>query len=323
MNRPVIRDVWLLPQTGRALPEYDDAAVNRSVVALTRHATIFIPHNPQEAIMGRIEVLRRQNLGKRGVPLRGLRLSQVPQAGKTKTLEQYIERLKREMALAGLPAHPFAVMYIGLEVSTTIKMLCKRLLKNLGDPHWQVGNADDLRIRLHELMIERGVQLLIVDEVQHLNKPSNDRSDVTDELKRLLDNGTVPLVLVGDDTSLPFFQRNTALAGRLGAPLELSPLGKATARLFKDFCQKLDLAMVEAKVFHEPADLASNRMLRGLIKASGGHIGRVCRIIEAAVEHAALRDATRVEPFDVSHAIDSVAVVAKWVLRNPLKPTGS
>lgn len=323
MNNPVIRDIWLLPQTGHALPEYDGAAVDRSVVALERHATIFIRHEPQAAIMGRIEVLRRQNLGKRGVPLRGLRLSQVPQAGKSKTLEQYIERLSRETALAGLPANPFAVMYIGLEVSTTIKMLCKRLLKKLGDPHWEMGNADDLRLRMHEFMIERDVQLLIVDEVQHLNKQSNERSDVTDELKRLLDNGTVPLVLVGDETSLPFFERNTALAGRLGAPLELSPLGMATAKLFKEFCRNLDLAMVEADVFPEPANLASNRMLRGLIKASGGHIGRVCRIIEAAVEHAALRDATCVEPFDVSCAIENMAMVAKWVDRNPFKPRGA
>lgn len=107
--------------------------------------------------MGRIEILRLQNLGKRGVPLRGLRRGQVPQAGKSKTIEEYIRQFCSRMATAGVPANPFAVMYIGLEVSTTIKMLCKRLLKMLGDPHWKVGNADDLRLRMHELMIERGV----------------------------------------------------------------------------------------------------------------------------------------------------------------------
>ena len=323
MDNPTVRDTWLLPKTGHALPQYDDAAINRSVVALERHATIYIEHGPQAAIMSRIEILRRQNLEKRGVPLRGLRLSQVPQAGKSKTLEEYIKQLRQQTALAGMPINEFAVMYIGLEVSTTIKMLCKRLLKKLGDPHWESGNTDDLRLRMHEFMIERGVQLLIVDEVQHLNKPSNERSDVTDELKRLLDNGTVPLVLVGDETSLPFFERNTALAGRLGAPLELIPLGKATAKLFKEFCNNLDLAMKDAKVFPEAAGLADNRMLKGLIKASGGHIGRVCRIIEAAVEQAALRGATHVEPFDVSTAVENVAMVAKWVDKNPFKATGA
>jgi len=314
---------WLLPKTGHALPQYDDVAIQRSVTALNRHATIYVVHGPHEVIRARIEVLRVQNLGVRGVPLRGLRLSQVPQASKSKTVEEYIRRHNEGAALAGVPANPFAVMYLGLETSTTIKMLCKRLLKMLDDPHWNVGNADDLRIRMHEFMIARGVELLIVDEVQHLVKPSNDSTDVTDELKRFLDNGTVPLVLIGDEKSLPFFKRNDALAGRLGTPLELSPLGRETAKLFKEFCHNLDLAMVAADVFPQSAKLSESRMLTGLIKASGGHVGRVCRIIEAAVEQAALRGADHVEPFDVSNAVESVAMVAGWVARNPFKASNA
>lgn len=168
MTKTVSRDTWLLPTTGHALPEYDDAAITRSDQALQRFATIYIQHDPQTAIMARIEVLRRQNLRRRGVPLRGLRLSQVPQAGKSKTLEQYINKLNAQTALAGLPANPFSAMYIGLELSTTIKMLCRRLLKKLGDPHFEEGNADDLRMRMHEFMIARDVQVLFVDEVQHV-----------------------------------------------------------------------------------------------------------------------------------------------------------
>lgn len=93
--------------------------------------------------------------------------------------------------------------------------------------------------------------------------------------------------------------------------------------MFKEFCHKLDVAMQDAKVFSKPSNLSERRMLNGLIKASGGHVGRVCRIIEAATEQAALRDAEHVEPFDVSIAVETVAMIAGWVGKNPFKPTGS
>lgn len=316
------RDTWLVPQTGHAVPQDDEAAIFRSSLGLDRQAEIFVAHGPQGIIMSRVEVLRRRTLGKRGMPLPGLRLSQVPQAGKSKTFEQYIKQLHERCRLAGLPHNPYRVLYVGLEVSTTIKMLCKRLLKMLGDPHWEVGNKDDLRQRMHEFMLARGVELLIVDEVQHLSRESNDRIDVTDELKRLLDNGTVPLVLIGDENSLPFFQRNQALAGRLGSPLELSPLRPSEsdqATLFKTFCHNLDSAMVAAEVFPEPAGLAEARAVKALFVASGGHIGRVCRIVEAAVEHAAFRDASRVEPYDLWSAVNTFAIPSKWLVINPFE----
>src|SRR3546814_20551539 len=56
-----------------------------------------------------------------------------------------------------------------------------------------------------------GVELLVVDEIQHLRREGNDVNDVTDALKRWLDAGSVPLVLVGNMDSQPFFERNKQL----------------------------------------------------------------------------------------------------------------
>src|SRR3546814_4077295 len=64
-----------------------------------------------------------------------------------------------------------------------------------------------------------GVELLVVDEIQHLRREGTDVNDVTDALKRWLDAGSVSLVLVGNMDSQPFFERNKPLCARLGTSL--------------------------------------------------------------------------------------------------------
>src|SRR3546814_6330007 len=54
-----------------------------------------------------------------------------------------------------------------------------------------------------------------------LRREGNDVNDVTDALKRWLDAGSVPLVLVGNMDSQPFFERNKQLCALLGTPLDL------------------------------------------------------------------------------------------------------
>ena len=55
---------------------------------------------------------------------------------------------------------------------------------------------------------------------------------------------------------------------------ELAPLTTQNqARIFKDFCSNLDIAILNMTIFSEAANLVQERMLKGLNKASGGHIG--------------------------------------------------
>jgi hypothetical protein len=133
-----------LPITGRALPQYDAAGTLREVAAQRIFDTIFIPYEKQSAIMERIDALRCSTLGIRGRPLPGLRLSQVSQAGKSKTFEQYILDLKARTLAEGRPENPHQVIYIGLKRRVTVKMLYQRLLMKLGDTHPNVGNLEIL-----------------------------------------------------------------------------------------------------------------------------------------------------------------------------------
>ena len=111
----------LAPQPGRVTPQYDDAGIARAAAALVAFGTIHVAYPPQQAIAGRIEVLRQRSLGKRGYPLTGLRLSQLSQAGKTRTFTEYRRQLMSRTLLATGASNPYQVLYLGLEVRVTVK----------------------------------------------------------------------------------------------------------------------------------------------------------------------------------------------------------
>lgn len=310
------------PITGHALPLYDREHTDRVSEAQAKHATIWIPHGAAVAVQERIEGMRLSTAGKRGRPLPGLRLSQESQAGKSRTLLQYKADLARRMAASGTPVNPYQVLYINLRVGVTLKMLCQQVLFQLGDPHWKSGNIEEITLRMEEFIRVRGVELLIVDEVQWLAKARKDCEVVTDQLKNFLNEGIVPLVLAGNEESRSLFEMNTQLASRLGVPLELSPLTtqeQATARAFKSFCVQLDSAMLDHGILSRRSKFGDGTILGGLMQASGGYVGRVCRIVEAALEHAIRRDAEFIEAYDLSYAVEHLAIPADYCAHNPFE----
>lgn len=307
-----------LPRTGHALPQHGDEADQRAADAAGAYKKVFVPYERQTAIRSRINILRLSTIGKRDVPLDGRRLSEVSQAGKSRLLRHYAD-LMNGTILADGSINPYRVLYFELKGSQTLKMFCRMILQRLGDPHWDVGNADDVQERVRVFMRARGVELLIIDEIQHLVGDSQNKMDITDELKLFLDAGIVPVVCAGNEKSRAFFEKNDQLSARLGSPLELSPLrskGSHEPRLFKTFCRDLDLAMRQFNVVREPSGLDGKAALKGLLDASGGHIGRVCRIVEVAVEHAALRDADHVELYDLWHAVETFAKPQRYTKVN-------
>lgn len=310
-----------LPVTGRASPRYDEEAIARTAEALEAFSGIYLLHEPQQAILARVEQLRRRTLGKRGVPLPGLRLSQQSQAGKSRMFEAYKEELAATRRRRGLPLKPHQVLIIGLEKSSTLKGVFQSILIQLDDPHWHHGTEMLLKQRLREFMVKLEVELLVIDEVQHLRQGGGKVVDVTDAIKRFLDDGIVPCVLVGNEDSKPFFERNKQLASRLGVPLDLSPLDPRVSRqatLFKSFCSRLDRSMADRGITRAPSGLGEPVALKALFAASGGHIGRVVRVVEAALEHATQREAERIELYDLWFAIDTFAIPQAYLSHNPL-----
>ncbi len=235
-------------------------------------------------------------------------------------------RLKQECAAereaAGLPPNDHQVVIVELDKRTTLKACYQEILQKLGDEFWDAKvSAKVLETRISTWVLRLEVELLIVDEVQHLASRSNHANEVTDRFKVFLDRGVVPIVFVGDEDSEAFFKANQKLAARLGAPLRLDPLRPEAAvrdrKLFKTFCAGMDDAMIECGIMGERAGLDGVMMLEGLLDTSGGHIGRVARLIETALPHAIMRGASRIEAWDLYEAVRTFAIEVGWCHLNP------
>lgn len=301
--------------SGRRYPDYaDPAAEERASAAAAAFGTIWIDHSPQRAIMARLRKLHRDTLGKRHVALPGLRLCQSSQAGKTSTMLRFKQELARERADRGLPPNEHQVVIVGLDRKITLKGVYQDILIQLGDPDWESGTEKVLRQRILEFVVVLGVEMIIIDEVQHLKRDGDEARDVTDALKRLLDLGFVAMVFCGTEEAKDYFERRPQFSARLGRPLELTPLSPtrtSDARLFLDFCARFDAELVRAGAVRCSPGLTEPDVLDALLAVSGGHVGRVARLLEHAVDSAAWRDARSVERLDLSEVTRSYAMQNK------------
>lgn len=307
--------------TGKRFPDYADPhASERASASAEAFKTIWIDHGPQLAIISRVLKLHRDSIGRKGQPLGGLRLSQDSQAGKSATFARIKKLLADQRSASGLEPNPYQVLIVGLDKKTSLKSVFQDVLLAMHDPDWSVGTEKVLRVRIDEFVQKLGVELLVVDEIQHLKREGNDVRDVTDALKRWLDTGSVPLALVGNLDSKPFFERNQQLCARLGVALDLSPLDAARQRdavYFKTFCAKFDEELARSGATLTKASLEEPHLLDGLLAASGGHVGRVARLLEHAVDHTSWRGAVTVEPYDLSSVVRSFAIPMRWVDHDP------
>lgn len=169
------------------------------------------------------------------------------------------------------------------------------------------------------------MELLIIDEVQHLNFRSTAGNDVTDALKTFLDAGVVAIAFLGTKDAEDMFKRNLQLNGRLLAPFDLNPLKMASVEdrtLLGNFVGSLNEEMERLGIFPELADFSSPKILGALYDVSHGVVGRISRLFEVAVEIALRRQAKRLEVYDLALAVDRWAIPQAFTTVNPFRMGG-
>ncbi|WP_394651986.1 TniB family NTP-binding protein [uncultured Sphingomonas sp.] len=317
------------PLTGDLQPRFlDEAMRTASEKALAACEAVWVEHHEQEVVIAQIRsYLGTWALAEDKHSCGGRRLSQYSQAGKSaamKRLRRVLAQIRREQ---GLEPNDYQVVIITLRKRLSLKQLYRLILKNLGDPHYEQERVgpDTLLKRIEEHSRLLGVELLVIDEVQHLDNASRDATEVLDQLKVFVDEALFPIVFVGDEDSVGFFERNQKFAARLGTPLELRPmeplrdddLGQSDALAFRQFCDRFDRALRKSRAISKRAGLKNPHLLDGLILSSKGHVGRVARILQVAVAHSVWRGAETIEAYDLSHAVRTYAMKNKWILEDP------
>ena len=286
---------------------------------VARFRSVFIHYPPHISLHGRLDYLQKIGRRTRGEPQMGMRVLAPSGSGKSTAAKAFIDMVeaRRPRTVEYVP-----VIKIDLERHTTSKKLMILILEAFRDPYASYGNELTLKKRVLSCFERFGTELLIVDEVQHLNYRNGLRNDVTDTLKGMLDTGLVPIAFLGTDEALPMFKRNLQLNGRLLPPCDLRPLNARSGRdqkLFAGYVARLDQVLVDRGIFRQPSGLNEAEILAALFDVSKGVVGRVNRLMHAAIEVAVRRGATRLEIADLSWAVDAWAVEQSFTDRNPFR----
>lgn len=325
------------PEHGDADPDYGDRLRGGRVAkVLPFFKTNYIEYKPQENLVEQLLTYVASTLPLLGGPIDGRGLSELSNAGKSRMIERLVAVAAERRAEAGLDPNPLQILVFELDRTSGIVKFYRQILRRMGEDFADDKRAsiEELEERIHHVGRRLGVEAIVGDEVQHLARKTTTSEHVTDRFKTFLNRGILPLILVGDELAESFFKENSKLASRLGNPLQLTPLDVRNSgsdmKLFLDFCSALDASMVEAGIVDAPARLTSAGIRSQLVAVSGGHIGRVCRLVCEATQHALWRGSPMVERHDLSVATRGYARRLNWTARDPFSrmqkigaPTGT
>lgn len=304
----------LIPATGNPSKTPSATAVG---VSRARYRAIYIRSPAHRRVHLAFDRLRALGLATPGMPQRAVRNSAHSGSGKTANAEAYEKHANANAAEGTIP-----VLHVELDKASTVARLWASVNEKAGDEYSDKGSEDMLRRRAFKLLKEKSVELLIIDEAQHLSYRSSSRNDVTDSLKKALDDGVVPIALVGNQDLAPLLSQNIQLSNRMDPPCDLKPLDVRVERdrsEFEGFVGRLDDAMLARGIVTEKANLVEVRTLGCLYAVSSGIIGRVFNLVEQALVHALERGATQIELFDLAAATDRWAIAQKVVDYNPFR----
>ncbi|WP_233247598.1 TniB family NTP-binding protein [Caulobacter endophyticus] len=309
-----------LPLSG--IMEEDWSAASNEAVAdlLALFNTIFVAYPLHSEFHSRCDFLMKLGRSTQGAPQKGLRVLAPTGSGKTRAAEEFI-RMVTERRQSG--DEEFPVVLVPLDRATTSRKLFSSILQYFGDEFTISATEAVLKERAYKFLRRFKTLLLIIDEVQHLTSAGSG-GDVTDSLKRLLDDGVVPVVFLGTIEGKSLFTRNLQLSGRLLSPCDYRELSSQSATdrgLLSRFAEELDLAIVHKGLMRRPAGLSHPWISGCLHEVSAGVIGRISRIMYVALEIARRRHADCIEVFDLALAVDRWALEQGFTARNPFRST--
>ena len=294
----------LQPKTGwpeARADRSDDAELSRRSAAILG---IYVANPVHRGPFEAMDRLRAQTAGRRGTRQYAIRVTGSSGAGKSTLAKKFVEKVtaRGHHANGERPA-----VYVELEQACTVKRMWSSILHAYHDGFADEGSVESLRKRAVDAILRSGTSLLLVDEVQHLFYRSKDGLAATDAFKRLLDAGVTSLALLGNEEGRGLLESNVQLVNRMVTPADirrLDPASDADLDLLGEFLKRFDAAMVAAKLHDRPAGLHDPRLVDILMEVGGGIIGAMINVIREASDHAHLRAAERIEPFDLARAID-------------------
>jgi hypothetical protein len=177
------------------------------------------------------------------------------------------------------------VLIVTIPPAATVAGIVDAVLRALGDPWRGVGTITAKTERIVTLCRGCGVELLLVDEAQHLQDRGAAKTHylVGDWFKHLIDEIGVPTVLLGLPRLEELLQVNDQLRRRFSRRIRLA-LGQSDTESIETECLQLFLSLaslIEVSVVSEPFE-ASDMGLR-LYYACDGRVAYIKKLLFASL----------------------------------------
>ncbi|WP_162246960.1 ATP-binding protein [Rhizobium sp. Root1220] len=257
------------------------------------------------------------------------------QAGKSVTVASYLENqvvdycydtglFDRSVPRIEVMEAQRVVVYISL-TGSTLKSFYGDILRAYGDPRPERGNIGDLAYRVYNYIRRFKTELLIFDETQHLRigAPVSfarlEAGRVHNSLKDFLLSG-FPVVFVGTDEAEKRLMNEHQIGFRGCRKIPYRKLDFKLAedrKIFEDYCGLIGVKLAEHGLFQKRSNFLAGDIVPCLFEATGGYLGRVSRLIEAAAGYALDEGATIVERRHLVLGCDEFSIGNGLITRNP------
>ncbi len=210
--------------------------------------------------------------------------------GKSTLLNSYAARHPRQI-MAETSRIP--VLKATVPAKATIRNFATKLLTAVGDPLADRGTIGSLELRLLGFLRDCGVELLMVDDLQHFVDRDSERvlHDVSNWLKNLVKETHMACVIAGLPDAEDVLCANAQLGRLFGDPHHLHPFTwgtqqPETIQEFRTFLQKLE----ELLPLPEPSHLAAMETAWRCFVASSGCMAHLMNLIRRATQMAIQRE---------------------------------
>jgi hypothetical protein len=234
------------------------------------------------------EILRCQQISKFSGEPQCMSLEGVTGTGKTTLVRAYADSFKRILTDEGVRV---PVFYVEVPSPVTIRDLAQEALRRLGDPAYDRGTRASMTVRLAGLIKACGVELVILDDFQHLidSRTNHILAQVSDWLKVLIKETGVPFLVVGIEGRVEvILQANPQLSRLFAAREELDPFRwdwskEETIQEFSRFVHYVEQAIEKPLT----AGLPRAELLYRLHYATDGVVGNLMNLMLNAALMAA------------------------------------
>lgn len=210
------------------------------------------------------------------------------------------------------------VLRVELPSQPTAKAIGETILIALRDPMPHAGSAEFRMSRVRKLLTECRVDMLVLDEIQHVtgNLNSRDRDIAADSLKNLMNSTGIPVVFIGTQKCVEYFSENLELGRRCSSRIELSPFGLKTASERKDFLRLL-LSLHNKLPLEGPSALIDPGTAEAFHAATFGLLGLLTQLIGCALRNTLLSGERQLTRASLHQAFREIFYLRCPPSRNP------